>query len=393
MHRPDTFASFLMGGFECSSCRRRDGRRLDLLAGTAHDRWPGHDYQALQAHGMRTVRDGLRWHLMEPRPGFFDWSSFDLMLDAAQIAGTQVIWDICHYGYPDGVDVWQPAFVERFARFAGAVAAHVRERTDTVPFYCPINEISFWAWAGGEVSYFNPNALRRGMEFKHQLVRASIAAIEAIRAVEPRARFVQTDPLINVVAAPGRPGDAEAAEQYRQAQFEAWDLLSGKAWPGLGGRPDYLDILGINFYSHNQWYLNGDFIPLGHPNFRPLAGMLKEVHSRYGRPLLIAETGAEGDLRVPWLDYIGGQAAQALARAVPLEGVCLYPVLDYPGWDDDRHCHTGLLGFADSQGLRPLHSGTQAALQRLLERCEAARRDAASGSLEQRVRGGTLGVL
>ena len=372
MHRPETFASFLMGGFECSSCRRKDGRRLDLLAGTGHDRWAAQDYQAVKAHGMRTVRDGLRWHLLEPRPGVYEWSSFDHQLAAAEATGTQVIWDICHYGFPDGLDIWQPAFVERFARFAGAVAAHVRDRSDAVPYYCPVNEISFWAWAGGDVAYFNPGALGRGMELKHQLVRASIAAIEAVRAIEPRARFVQADPLINVRAAPGRPGDAEPAEHYRQAQFEAWDLLSGKAWPGLGGRPEYLDILGVNFYPHNQWYLNDGAIPLGHEHFRPLAGMLKEAHVRYGRPMVITETGAEGDAREPWLDYIGQQVARALAAGVPVEGVCLYPVLDYPGWDDDRHCHTGLLGFADIHGHRQVHGPSALALERMAQRCGIA---------------------
>ncbi|WP_426149407.1 beta-glucosidase [Pseudomonas sp. DC3000-4b1] len=368
MHRPELLASFVMGGFECSSCRRADGRRLDLLASTGHARHAEADYLALRAEGIATVRDGLRWHLIEQRPGVYDWSSFDLLLDAAERTGTQVIWDICHYGYPDDLDIWQPAFVERFARFAGEAARHVRERSDSVPFYCPINEISFWAWAGGDVSYFNPSRERRGMELKHQLVRASIAAIEAIRAVEPRARFVQADPLINVVPAPDRPQDGESAESYRQAQFEAWDLLSGRAWPGLGGREAYLDILGLNFYPHNQWYLGGAQIPRGHPDYRPFLAMLKEAHLRYGRPMIITETGAEGDGREPWLDYMGEQVDQALAAGVPLEGLCLYPVLDYPGWDDDRHCHTGLLGFPDAQGCRPVHAGTRQALKRLAER-------------------------
>ena len=60
---------------------------------------------------------------------------------------------------------------------------------------------------------FNPMARGRGTELKVQLVRASIAAIEAIRNVDPRARFVQIDPVINVVpktrvtgAAPRRTG-------------------------------------------------------------------------------------------------------------------------------------------------------------------------------------------
>ncbi len=39
------------------------------------------------------------------------------MLQAARDTGTQVIWDMMHYGWPDDLDVWSPAFVDRFARW------------------------------------------------------------------------------------------------------------------------------------------------------------------------------------------------------------------------------------------------------------------------------------
>lgn len=357
MHHPSLFKSFFQGGFECSTHRRGDGRRLDLLVGTGHDRWPAEDYAALRHHGISTVRDGLRWHLIERTPGEYDWSSFLPQLRAANASGTQVIWDLCHYGWPDDLDIWRPGFVERFARFAAAAARLVREESDTLPFYSPINEISFWAWAGGDHAYFNPLGQGRGAELKHQLVRASIAAIEAIRAVEPRARFVQVDPAIHIRASNDRPGPQREAENARQAQFEAWDMLCGKAWPGLGGKPEYLDIIGINYYSDNQWYLGGPTIERSHPDYRAFQGILAEIHQRYGRPLLVAETGAEGDLRGDWLRYVSEQVGIALQRGVPVEGICLYPVLDYPGWDDERHCPTGLLGFPDAEGRRELHAG------------------------------------
>ena len=69
------FQSFFIGGFECSTHLRRDGRRLDVIAGTAHDVNAGADYAQLAAHGMRTVRDGFRWHLIERRPGRYDFAS------------------------------------------------------------------------------------------------------------------------------------------------------------------------------------------------------------------------------------------------------------------------------------------------------------------------------
>lgn len=346
------FNSFVMAGYECSTQRRADGRRLDMLAATRHDRWAEQDYRRLADLGIRCARDGLRWHLIEQQPSRYDWSSFLPMLRAAQRCDVQVVWDLCHYGYPDDLDIWRPAFVERFARFAGAVARLMREEGIETAFYSPINEISFWSWAGGDVGYFNPTARQRGLELKHQLVRASIAAIEAIREVTPAARFVQCDPLINVRSSSRRAEDIEAAEAYRLSQFEAWDLLTGRSWPGLGGREEYLDILGVNFYPHNQWFLHGNRIEPGSADYRPLVGMLSEVHQRYRRPLLLSETGAEDTARVPWLHSIGDQLALAIERGIPIAGMCWYPFLDYPGWDDDRYCPTGVFGYADNEGSR-----------------------------------------
>ncbi|WP_349570839.1 beta-glucosidase [Azotobacter salinestris] len=372
MHRPTIFAGFFQGGFECSTHRRHDDLRLDLIAATGHDRHAATDYAIMAAHELFTVRDGARWHLIERSPDQYDWSSFLPMLRAAQDQGLQVIWDICHYGWPDDLDIWRPAFVERFARFAAALARLLRDEGIAEPFYSPVNEISYWAWAGGDQALFNPLARGRGQELKHQLVRANIAAIEAIRTVEPRARFVQIDPVIQVL--PSRPADTQAAEAHREAQYEAWDLLTGRAWPGLGGRPEYLDIVGVNYYSDNQWFHGGATIPLGDPAYRPLQGILAEVYQRYRRPVLIAETGAEGEARAPWLRYVAEQAFAAMQRGVPIEGICLYPIQDYPGWFDERHCSTGLIGVPDSQGRRILHSPLQtelrtqqARLSRLLE--------------------------
>lgn len=353
------FKSFLMAGYECSTQRRGNGERLDLHASTGHARWADNDYAHLAKLGIASARDGLRWHLIEVSPGYYDWSSFLPMLRAARDYGIQVVWDLCHYGYPDDLDIWRPEFVERFAKFAGAAAKLMKDEGISELIYSPINEISFWSWAGGEVGYFNPGTHGRGQELKHQLVRASLAAMEAIREHAPEARFVQCEPLIHVVAGTSRADDVNNAEGYRLAQFEAWDLLAGRQWPGLGGHEDYLDVIGANFYPSNQWYLNGGKILKGHPQFRPLAGMLKEAYQRYQRPILLSETGTEGEDRVPWLYYVAAQLAMAVDRGVQIEGLCWYPFLDYPGWDDGRYCPAGVFGYADGEGTRapyhPLH--------------------------------------
>ena len=362
--QPSPFKSWFLGGFECSSHRRPDGRRLDLLATTRHDRFVHQDYAALRPFGIKTVRDGLRWHLIETAPGHYDWSSLVPMLEAARRTGTQVIWDLCHYGWPDDLDIFAPAFVDRFARFAAAAALVVREHGDGTPFYCPINEISFFAWKAGDAAGFYPGARKRGDELKRQLARASIAAIEAIRAVDAHARFVQIDPMIHVHAGADTARSREQALNYTAAQFQAWDMLAGFAAPELGGRPDYLDIIGVNYYDDNQWSFGGSMVPLGHPQYRPMRDLLVDVHTRYRRPVLIAETGCEGEARAGWLRYVGSEVRAALFAGVPIQGICIYPISHYPGWTNNRVCECGLLGRADETGERPVDLEVAAELAR-----------------------------
>ena len=52
--RPSLFRSFFLGGFECSTHRRKDGRRLDLIAAT------GDSVQAARAAAYAAV-DALDW--------------------------------------------------------------------------------------------------------------------------------------------------------------------------------------------------------------------------------------------------------------------------------------------------------------------------------------------
>ena len=114
-----SFKSFFMGGFECATHRRRDGARIDVLAATAHPENAALDYRLLQQAGIHTVRDGLRWHLIEAVPGVYEWSSFLPMLDAALATGTQVIWDLCHWGVPAHVDVFSDSFAAALCGFCG----------------------------------------------------------------------------------------------------------------------------------------------------------------------------------------------------------------------------------------------------------------------------------
>jgi beta-glucosidase/6-phospho-beta-glucosidase/beta-galactosidase len=106
---------------------------------------------------------------------------------------------------------------------------------------------------------------------------------------------------------------------------------------------------------------------MGHHAYRPLHRLLADVHKRYGRPMLIAETGAEGCGRGSWLHYVCAQVEEAMEAGIPIQGICLYPIIDYPGWDNERTCHVGLLSAADEQGRRSVHASLARELNRQQE--------------------------
>jgi beta-glucosidase/6-phospho-beta-glucosidase/beta-galactosidase len=345
------FRSFILGGFECSTHRLRSGKRLDLLRSTRHDELAANDYRALQRHGIRSARDGFRWHLIEQSPERYDFSSSIGMLGAARDTDMQVIWDLWHYGWPDDIDIFSAAFVDRFAKFAAEAAKQISEY-DRTPLVSPINEISFFSWAAGQAGIFNPFAERRGDEMKRQLVRATIQGIDAIRSVNPAIRVVQVDPIINVVPRSTEASDVRNAEQYRLSQFQAWDMILGRTDSELGGSEELIDVIGVNYYIHNQFVWQGSMIVPSDPRYRHVSVMLQEVYERYRRPLFVAETGIEDETRPAWFRYMCREVYAAIAAGVPVEGICLYPIVNHPGWDDDRHCHNGLLDYAGPDGSR-----------------------------------------
>ena len=346
------FNSFFIGGFECSTHRGRDGRRHDLIAATQHDQFALEDFKRLKERGISVAREGLRWHLIEPQPERYDFSSVQPILHAAQETGVQILWDLFHYGFPDDTNPFEPDFVHRFAQFAYKFAEFLKTETGAeTPFVCPFNEISFFTYAAGERGFFAPYEQKRGRELKPKLVRAAIEAAKAFRSVFPNTRFLQIDPVFHIVPPSDDWEDWEKTEKYRNAQYESWDLISGRLQPELGGSSDFLDIVGVNYYYYNQWILAeepempGEMIDMSDPRYRPFRGILHEVYERYRRPIFIAETGTENEERPVWLRYVCEETRAAIDAGIPVHGICWYPILNHPGWDDDRYCPNGLWDY------------------------------------------------
>lgn len=353
-NKGNIFASFFQAGFECSSHRRRDGVRLDLIRATSHDRHVLSDYRQCAELGLRTLRDGLRWHLIEKTPGNYDWSSWLPALEAAEQLDLQIIWDLFHYGSPDCVDQAAPDFAQRFTDFAVAALELHQTVSGRTPVVCPLNEINFLSWAVDDGYFPRVGPDEQGW-FKYQLVGAGIMASREIKQRWPDATIVWAEPLIHIAPHNQRRPTIRAARRNLQGMYEAYDWITGRAEPQLGGDPSLVDVVGLNFYPHNQWYFEGPTIPMGHHEYRPLSDMLVEVAERYGKPVFISETGAEGSGRPAWLHYVCDEVRDALTRGADVRGICIYPVTAYPGWDNSRHCEVGLFSPIGSDGKRHVY--------------------------------------
>ena len=346
------FPTFFLSGFECSTFLwGKEKKRRDLNAELQHYEHSDEDYAMFAPLGIAVAREGIPWPLVDRGNGDYDFSPIDDFLAAQRRHNILPIWDLCHYGYPDGLDPYSEEFVIRFAAYARTAARYVAKRAHHGPlFITPINEPTFWGYSGGEWAWCAPfgNSREERLRFTCQLARADIAACKAIRHDFPDARFVHIDPLIWVVPPRDRPDLAEAAhrESYDDA-YLAWDIISGLKHPEYGGSLELIDILGLNNYSFGQMeYAGGGRpnVPLkpGDDRIRPVSDLIFESWDKYRRPCIVAETSGLSGGRPQWLDDIVCESLSAVNRGVDLHGLCLFPAVDMTDWHNGKWLHMGI---------------------------------------------------
>lgn len=384
------FPSFFMAGFECSTFVWKDGERKDYVVVTGHDRHLEQDYDRVMDLGIGAVREAVRWYLVEKSPGRYDWDTVKPILESANRHGVTIIWDLCHYGFPDQFDPLAEDSEKRFADYCRSAAELIASHRAKDRFFTPINEITFFSGAATDMGWMYPFAKGRYPEFKRAMCRMAITGAKAIREIDPGARMVHVDPLIYEVPPPDRPDLSDEAwkETYVNA-FEAWDMLAGKRNPELGGSPEILDIVGLNVYNFSQAQMNADgsrqVLGPRDPRRKPLSEMLKFAWERYHRPLIIGETSGYQDKRAEWLRMVMEESMIALNAGVDLQGVCLYPCVDIPDWNSGEWAKIGIYDLEDREECARIPVEDYIAelrhWQRILDRPENVEPDAMQGGL------------
>lgn len=364
------FHSFWMAGFECTDKLNVHGNRVDFINLTGHLKQMDEDYQALSLFNIKTVREGIRWSVVEKQPYVYDWSVVEQMIRCGQRNGIQQLWDICHFGFPDDLTPLHPHFAPRFAALCKSFVQFYRsiDATNTL-IVTPFNEVGFLSWLGGEACGTTPYCRRYGWQVKYALMKAYIKGIEVLKAADPGIRILTTEPLVNMVPKQNATEEEKRyAADIHELQFQVLEMLSGRLCPELGGKPEYLDLLGFNFYYNNQWIVNEEgFLPWanegGDERWQPLSYLLEKVHQRYQRPILLTETSHPAEDRPNWINFIAEQCGEVVQKGIPLLGICWYPIIDRPDWDHLTPWH--------QSGIWDVVEDTNGHLQRVLHQPSA----------------------
>lgn len=357
-------------GVECS--RVRVGRRIvDQLTATGH-RERAADIDRLVSLAVSAVRYPVLWEDIAPRGlAAADWSWPDERLAALRRHGIRPVVGLLHHGAgPPGMSLLHPGFAAAFARYAAAVA----RRYEWIDTYVPINEPLTTARFAGLYGWWHPHA-RSEEVFARLLLaqcRAIRAATRAIKAVNPRATIIVNDDVGRTFATP--PLALEAA-YLNGRRWLSWDVLFGRLGRGhplhdllgstpanarvlaeLADDPEPPDVLGIDHYVTSDRYLDHRvglyaaerrdplcpaYVDVEASRVRGVAGKsvaraIGDTWRRYGRPMVIAETGLAGAPadQVAWWNEAWAAAAEARRRGVDIRAVTAWAVFGAVDW----HC-------------------------------------------------------
>jgi beta-glucosidase len=347
-----------MTGFECTAFPQVG---MDELALTQHDRFWGSDLLLAARAGCTTIRYGIRWHVVNPAPREWDWTSVDGPLQLMRDLGIEPIVDLFHFGVPAWLDegVMTPIFPD----FQAELARRFARRYPWVRWYTPTNEPYIMSQFGGESAAWFP--YRRGPRnfviAVRNVARGLCEAWHEIAAERPDARMMVSDTCEYHHALDDGPAAGHAA-LFNERRFLLHELYGGRVTPehALWGwlleqgmaredldwfreHPAPLDVVGLDYYPHSehQWRSGDDGRLIDETRPLPLqlgpAQLVRQYHARLGRPLLFAETGAPGGdgTKLAWLSRMVAQARTVRAEGVPLIGLTWWGLIDQVDWSHE----------------------------------------------------------
>src|ERR1700712_193308 len=360
----------MWGGVECTVNRVRDQYLTQLERSGHHER--ADDLERFASLGLRAIRYPVLWERTAPIDGEgADWRFADERLTALRRLGIAPIVGLVHHGsVPRHTHLLDRGFAVGLARFAAEVA----KRFPWVEYWTPVNEPVTTARFSCLYGVWYPHAQsdRAFVAAVLNQCRATVLAMQAIRAVNPAAKLIQTDDLSRT---DGTQPLADKVAFYNARRWLGWDLLFGRVTPrhqvwdylvDSGATPRQLgwfakpacppDVLGINYYvTSDRWldhrlgrYPNRAARPSTDEAFvdceavrvlalpKPgIAALLEEAWDRYEIPLAVTEAhiDAKREDQMRWMLELWRAAQAARRGGVDVRAVTAWSLLGSFDWN------------------------------------------------------------
>ena len=355
----------LWGGHECTVNRVAD-RFCDQNRLTGHDDRI-EDLQLFAELGIKALRYPVLWERVGPeQPGNYDFSWSDARLAELKRLGIRPIVGLLHHGSgPHFTSLVDPNLPALFADYARAVA----ERYPWVEDWTPVNEPVTTARFAGLYGHWYPHGQDEAT-FLTALVtetEATIAAMKAVREVNPQARLIQTDDLGDTY---GTPEMSELVTHYNMRRWLGWDLLTGQVdqnhyyWPGvetagltdrvkaIAANPCPPDIIGVNHYVTSDRFIDHrlerypdlmkpqigfhDFTAARVMDPAPpgLESVLRQAWERYGIPIAVTEShlGCTREEQMRWLAEGWATCTRLASEGVDVRAMTAWALLGNYDW-------------------------------------------------------------
>ncbi len=336
-------------GIECSYPQTVDGRRDEMLETGHYEHWEK-DFQLIADLGLKVVRYGLPYHLVNPARGKYDWSFADKAMNRMKELGLIPILDLLHFGVPDWVgDFQNPEMPILFAEYVAAVA----KRYPWVRCYTPVNEIFVTAKFSGREGVWNER-LKSDRAFVTALkhcAAASILACHAIVRERSDAIIVQNESTEYIHELRG--GIKSEGLLDNQLRFIALDLIYAKQpdaqvllfmmdngltreefeWFMRGEPPGY-QIMGSDYYGRNEKIRLRDGTCMEASDVLGWYLITHEYWRRYHKPVMHTETNTFDAKENPvWLWKQWTNIIRMRGDGVPVLGFTWYSLVDQIDWD------------------------------------------------------------
>ena len=360
------------GGVECTVNRVGD-RYFDQLERGGHAHRIS-DLRLFADLGIKALRYPVLWERIAPdaieQIADADWGWADERLCRLRELGVRPIVGLVHHGSgPRYTDLLDPEFADKLAVYAGAVA----RRFPWIEDYTPVNEPLTTARFSGLYGFWYPHRYD-DRSFARMLInecRGVALAMRAVRAVNPRARLMQTEDLGKTHATPRLKYQAEFENHRRWLTF---DLLCGLVtrqhplWSyfirrGIGeaelcfflNEPCAPDIIGVNYYvtserfidhrlerypahthggNSRELYADTEAVRVRAEGTDGLGVLLREAWGRYGLPIAVTEAhlGCTREEQMRWLAETWEAAKRLRAEGVDVRAFTIWALLGMHDW-------------------------------------------------------------